>query len=478
MSTNPVQLDFSKAVPINNPAQSQPAPTDAPVSLDFSKSQPISAPAPKSDEITINPSDSLLTKAAKTVGGLAEGVGEGVFGTVAGASDLSDKATGMQPGTVNSGLHILAGDNDQTHGMAQNIGRTGEDVAEFILGDSALKGLTVSDRLLQATKAAKLVEGSPVISRIVQAGVRALRGAAVAGTQGTVKSGGNVSEGAGAAVGAGLANAAIPEAVDAAKALPGALDTIKNVVKPGAIQDAFQGQIRGIVNDAAKEYGIDAANPQSIRDVAQQTSDSLLQKARQSYQTLDQITGGRVQRFRDAVSAVERKLANLNGISSPDDEGAWIEKLNDLQDAHEQAMQEATDALKAQGKSDTAEGVLQNADRDFRRSKAMLDLSKNIRASSEGLRPELANGAKKPIPETVNTGKLVNRVNKMYDSGRLQDALGKQRSDDLVRAVNDAHAASQTAQNWIRLAKTGARYAAYGTLPFGTYEVVRHLLGE
>lgn len=488
ITTPPVPQPPPGFVPVTSGTISPPPPGFVPVGQSQTQdstapaSQPSAVSAPEADEITIDPSDSLLTKAGKTVGGLLEGVGEGVFGTVAGASDLADKMTGATPGAANKYLHTLAGDNDTSHGTAQNVGRIGEDVAEFILGDSALKGLSVSDRLLQASKTAKLVESSPILSRVFQVGVRALRGATVAGTQAELKSGGNVPDSAGAAVTGGLLNAAIPEAADALqaarKALPGALDTIRIAIRPGIVQDAFQGQIRDIVNDAAKEYGVNPSSAQSIRDVAHEVSSNLQQKARQSYQALDELTGGRVQRFQDAIRAVEGKLRNLNGIATPDAEGDWIEKLNELTDAHEQAMQEASEALKTMGKSDTAQGVLKQADTDFRRSKAMLDLSKNIRASSEGLRPELASGAKTPIPESVNTGKLVNRVNKMYDAGRLQDALGQSRAADLLRAVNDSHVANQLAQSWRGIVKKYGGYAAAGALPFGGYELVRHLLGE
>jgi len=487
MATNPVQLDFSKAVPINQPAQPQ-SDSGSGVTLDFSKAQPISAqptattptPAPaqpsspQSEEIQINPGDSLLTKAAKTVGGLFQGVGEGVFGTAAGASDLIDKATGMQPGGVNRYLHTLSGDNYQTHGAAQNVGRVGEDVAEFILGDEALKGLSVSEKLAQATKAAKVIEDSPLLSRVVQVGVRALRGATVAGTQGAVKSGGDTGTALASGVAGGVGNAVVPEVGDALQAaknaLPGALDTIKTVIKPGLIQDAFQGQIRDIINSAAKDAGVDTSNASSIRDVAQDVSNALQSRAKAAYQALDDATGGRVQRFSDAIKAVQQKLRNLNGIQTPDDEGAWIEKLNDLQDAHEKAMQEAEAA-------GVPRSLLDKANADYKASKSMLDLSKNIRASAEGLRPELASGAKKPIPETVNTGKLFSRVQKMYDSGRLQDALGN-RAAELVQAVNDSHAVNQLAQSWRGIMKKYTGYAAIGALPFGGYEAVRHFLGE
>jgi hypothetical protein len=425
-----------------------------------------------SDEIQINPSDNLLTEGAKAVGGTMEGIGEGVFGTLAGAGDLL--------GVHSQTLHSLAGDNNTTHGLPQSAGRSVEDLAEFFLGDEALKGLSLSDRLMKASKMAKMVEESPLLNRALQAGVRAIRGGAVGTVQGAVKTE-NVPDALVAGATGAVGDSVVPEVFDAAKAAPGAISnaaqTLRNVIQPGAIQEAFQGQVRGIVNDAAKEYGVNTSAAQSIRDVAQEVSNSLQGKAKATYQSLDDLLGGRAQRFTDALKNVQQKIRELNGID-PDQEGAYVEKLNDLQDAHDKAMDEADAALKAQGKSSTARGLLDQANSDFRKSKAMLDVNRAIRSSSEGLRPELASGTAKAIPEHVNTGKLFGRVNKLYDAGRLQDALGQQRSEDLLRAVNDSHVSSQTAQSWARLAKTGAKYAAYGALPFGGYEIVRHLLGE
>ena len=381
----------------------------------------------------------------------------------------------MQPGAVNKELHTLAGDNNSSHGLPQSAGRGIEDLAEFVMGDSALKGLSVSERLMKAGKFAQMVEDSPVLNRIFQAGVRAVRGATVGTVQGGIKSGGDASEALASGAAGAIGNAVVPEAIDAgkaaAKALPGALDTIRTAIKPGIIQDAFQGRIRDIVNDAAKEFGVNPSSATSIRDVAQEVSNSLQSKAKASYQALDDATGGRVQRFSDAIKAVQQKLRNLNGIQTPDDEGAWIEKLNDLTDAHEQAMQEA----ESQG---VPRSLLDQANGDFRKSKAMLDLSRAVRSSSEGLRPELAMGAKNPIPEKVNTGKLFSRVQKLYDSGRLQDAVGQSRAADLLRAVNDSHAASQLAESVRGMVKKYGGYAAGAALPVGGFELVKHLLGE
>lgn len=485
MSTNPVQLDFSKAVPLSNqPAQPQ-SDSGAGVTLDFSKAQPVGANAP-------TPSSSPQPKpggddqwgpqwasdASEAVKNAVVGAGKGVLSTVSGTDEwarqhlpalLTENPLTGKPADLQH-VHEMA----TPHGTAQNVGNGIEDLAEFFLGDEALKGLSLSDRLLKASKTARAIEESPLLNRAFQAGVRALRGGTVGAVQGGAKTG-DLSQAAGAGVAGALGNAVVPEAFDAAKAAPqavsDAVQTLRNVIQPGAIQDAFQGQIRGIINDAAKEYGVNPSSATSIRDVAQDVSNQLQGRAKAAYQALDEASGGRVQRFSDAIKAVQRKLSNLNGIQTPDDEGAWIQKLNDLQDAHDKAMQEAEDA-------GVPSQLLNQANADFRKSKAMLDLSKQIRATSEGLRPELAPGANKPMPEKVNTGGLFKRVNKLYDSGRLQDALGKSRSDDLLRAINDSHVASQTAQSWAKLAKTGAKYAAYGALPFGGYEIVRHLLGE
>jgi hypothetical protein len=472
----------------SQPAQpaTQSGPDTSGIVWDKQPIQPVQtspASAPQSNEITINPSDSLLTKAGKTVSGLFEGVGEGALSTITGTDDWARQH--LPAFMTNSDLgfgapanleHVkeVSGSNGASHGIPQSVGRGAEDIAEFILGDSALKGLTVSQRLATATKYAKLVEDSPVISRIVNAGIRALRTGTVAGTETGLKTG-NASDAATSGVVGGVTAGVVPEAIDAGKAavkaLPGALDTIRTAIKPGIIQDAFQGRIRDIVNDAAKEFGVNPSSATSIRDVAQEVSNSLQSKAKASYQALDDATGGRVQRFSDAIKAVQQKLRNLNGIQTPDDEGAWIEKLNDLTDAHEKAMQEA----ESQG---VPRSLLDQANGDFRKSKAMLDVSRAVRSSSEGLRPELATGAKNPIPETVNTGKLFNRVQKLYDSGRLQDALGQSRAADMLRAVNDSHAASQLAESVRGMVKKYGGYAAGAALPVGGFELVKHLLGE
>jgi hypothetical protein len=58
---------------------------------------------------------------------------------------------------------------------AQKIGVGAEGIAEFFLGDEALKGLSIAERLGMASKVAKLAETNPVIARIISGGLNAAR---------------------------------------------------------------------------------------------------------------------------------------------------------------------------------------------------------------------------------------------------------------------------------------------------------------
>lgn len=65
--------------------------------------------------------------------------------------------------------------------VARDIGEVGGNVAQFILGDEALKGLSLADRLGVASKIAKAVEGSPKAAKALDIGMTALRQGAVSG---------------------------------------------------------------------------------------------------------------------------------------------------------------------------------------------------------------------------------------------------------------------------------------------------------
>lgn len=72
-------------------------------------------------------------------------------------------------------------DNEQPS-IGRDIGEVGGNVAQFILGDEALKSLSLADRLGVASKIAKAVEGSPKAAKALDIGMTALRQGTVGGT--------------------------------------------------------------------------------------------------------------------------------------------------------------------------------------------------------------------------------------------------------------------------------------------------------
>lgn len=248
---------------------------------------------------------------------------------------------------------------------------------------------------------------------------------------------------------------------------------------PHRFQDLLQGGIRGILDEAADELGVPRSEASSIRDVGDNLAAAAKQKATDAYKTLDEASGGRIQRFRDAIQNVQQKIRELNGID-PDQEGAYVEKLNDLQAAHDKAMQEASAELKAKGvNAASAKEMLDDADRTFRQSKATSELSRKIKQATEGLRPELQAGARRATPETINAAKLNRGVNALRDAAgksgimsRLEEAIGQERAGKLLQLTNDAAAIEKTNAAWQRMAKLALRYGL--ALPAG-YEIFRHI---
>ena len=85
-------------------------------------------------------------------------------------------------GFGNSEIPIQSPEYLQAHGFGENVGKVGEGVAEFFLGDEALKGLSISEKLAEAANVSKTLEKYPRLAAAMQVGIGAMRaGAAQAG---------------------------------------------------------------------------------------------------------------------------------------------------------------------------------------------------------------------------------------------------------------------------------------------------------
>jgi hypothetical protein len=82
--------------------------------------------------------------------------------------------------------------------------------------------------------------------------------------------------------------------------------------------------------------------------------------------------------------------------------------------------------------------TVETARTTYKQASALEDLNKLVEFSVSGTRPEIAGKFPSQIfnPETVDAGKLSDRLNKLYNSGRLQEALGKQQAKDVI-ALSD-----------------------------------------
>jgi hypothetical protein len=471
-------------VTVRGPGATAPAP---PTNAQASSSQTdpgdwVTVSGGPSTTSTSNNSGGILGSAE----GFAQGVGKEITGTVSSLDDAMSKIPGIgswltspimsdhsaaASQATRSAEHDYANSADPNHPTAEALGRGTAGLGEILLTDGALRGLSLSQRLLQAGKLADAVESSPTLQRIVSAGIRAIRsGAASAAVTGASTEDPNAAIGAG--VTGGILGGVGPEVPGAIKA---AGRTVSNAVGavvdrfPATYQDALQSGIRNTLNDVADSMGVTRSNAPSIRDVAHDVANAAEARAKAAYQQLDDVTGGRAQRFRDAIKNVQQKVNELNGID-PDLEGHYVERLNDLMDAHENAMQEAQAA-------GIPRNQLAQADQDFRRNISLKELGSKIRQATTGLRPEMAQGAARPIPERVDPNKLLNGLNKLYDSPkqRLTNALGTNGAKKILQLANDAASIARTNQAWKRLATHVAPGAA-GAIGLG--EIVHHLFGE
>ena len=209
---------FQHQTPAPSVSRSTAKPTGAIIEAD---------PHPSWDLVHHDPGESMGMQALKDIGGVIEGGGESLADTIAGTADIVNKVTGgIIPKSVTDTLHAAAGQNGGLADNAHKVGYAGETLLEFLMGDEAIKSLSLADRLQKSALVAKALENSPrvmkalqlganmskvttelgpeeqalikkypVLARLVGAGMDAIRAGFTQGVQTTVRTGGNVGQG-------------------------------------------------------------------------------------------------------------------------------------------------------------------------------------------------------------------------------------------------------------------------------------------
>ena len=267
--------DDSLPQPVASAATDQPDPNQAvaapPLPAGATAEQPTAAPPPLPEGASYEKpaqEPGTLQKVGQVAGDVATGAVKGVEGTTEGIGSLISKIPGVDGIIPKEGL---TAENLQAtpHGTAQMIGYGGENLAEFMLGDEALKGLSLADKFKKISGVMGILENSPrlmralqlgsdigkattelgpeeqaairkspILARLVGTGMDALRAGAVQGAQTAVKTGGDVGEavkqGAETAVSAGVLGTAFGALGRAAEKAGEAGTAVKAASEAGA----------------------------------------------------------------------------------------------------------------------------------------------------------------------------------------------------------------------------------------------------
>lgn len=404
MATSPVTIDPSDV-------QAHVDPTDVQVD---SGTPPAAPPTGSVGE------QNFVNPMAQAGADMLTGVGQGVAGTVHGTGELIRKGLNF--------VHAGAGDTvvppsgqkalDQAAtpvNTAQKVGKTAEDIGEFVTGDEALKGLSLGKRALEAAGLAEKYEkASPFVKAAIEHTMNAVRSGTTAGAVTTAKTG-DVGEGAKAGAGAAVGSVALGAASDlvgagvkyvrAAKAfkdLPGALDKgLSDIVSQKAVADG----LKATTGTTAAEHLADSALQYQTR-------------AKAAYQMVDNAVDGELQPIQDKLTAV-KKAIKVNTDLNPD----LASKLIDQKQQLEKSLQGAIERAKANGVPD-AEKIIKQADSDYNKFRAQSDLSTRLQKAAG---PE---GAASPAglhqwSKQLGTPKVVG------GTSRMAQALG----DDGAKAV-------------------------------------------
>ena len=223
--------------------------------------------------------------------------------------------------------------------------------------------------------------------------------------------------------------------------------------------------------EVAKQYeaGLQpVAGHPSITKNMEQAADAVYGMSKNDYDVLDEATNGRFQQFRDKAFNSRRELQDLG--TSEDDYKREASILKGLKD-NEDSMREAFAEARAKG---VDPALINRADANFRKSQAMYELDSVIkRAHTAGMGgTEGVSSAEylKQRPEALNLKYLRNRVETMFKSGRLSDALGEDGARDMLNQVNDAH----LKETHILRNQHIAKYAGYTTGALGLGAVAHY----
>jgi hypothetical protein len=437
----------------------------------MSTATPISAqPTPsdtQSNPATSTPQPSTLQKAANAAGefgaGIVPGMVESMGDTIQSLPWVGKKILSPEAMTAER-AYFAPGSAAEKYG--QTTGHIAEPILEFVLGDEALKGVALADKLGIAGKIAKISQESPYIGKILQHGVNAARTGTV-GTAEALAKGATLPQ----AVETGVATGLGTEAVNAvADAIPSAVGGAKQIVQGEKVaQPAVQQTVRQGVQAATENAGTaDESLTANIKNqsllgrnqtIVDQHLDALRGLEQDAYDRMDEAAGFDMKSEKAQLANDQYKIKQLGNTEA---DVAQKEKLTSSIQDSQARIADAEAKMKEAGIDPTEADALHKqrmAGGDFK--KALIQAT-----SSDG--------------QTVNVNSLLNASKKLQFSkygNRLEQFFGSpEAADQFVSGLEQAQKTGMSAAKVQQVAKWIGVKALYGAGFAAGADVIKSLV--
>lgn len=368
-------------------------------------------------------------------GSVAQGFAKGTLETGHTIGRLINKATGDKIQWLPTSVKD---DKLEAHGAGETIGKMGEGLAEFVLGDEALKGMSIAEKLGIAQKVTDLAKSYPTLAKLISFGMNAARGSTIGGITGGLHGGAS-----GAAIGATMGGAT--EAVGSPEAKQAA-STVWDTITGKAIQSKLQTAIRSVLGDTAETANAGHLPAGELRESANTLADNLQSQAKALYKKIDDATQGEFTNIQGKIKNVENRLRDIAGTDDEAEERLYNQKV-----ALNVRMDEAIEAAKKAGVNPS---IADDARNTWHQMSALRDVDSQIKAAMPG--------AKQVKGEVVDPTAFANRVQKLYDSGRLQAAVGGKNARQMLTDARSAVQSSNRLQTARTVGKAAVKIAGYG----------------
>jgi hypothetical protein len=345
----------------------------------------------------------------------------------------------------------------QSANAGESVGKVGENIAEFLMGDEALKSVSVAEKLGLAEKVSKLAKQSPTLAKILSSGLTAIRTGTVGTSQGLAH-----GEDAGTALEQGAVTGVGGGAVEAASGvLPKIAGTAKTITSD--VPADTESKLVNAVGDIAEKAGFERSDASTLKEATDHLATSYQQRAATAYKQLDDAAPG----FQELKDKIAQGMKAVRAQQQIDPDRA-AEIARDLE-KNKSAME---DLLSPEQKQQWVD-----ADADWSKYKALQTVKGKVNAAAT----DLTSNALQDVSK-LKSGmqSLANRTVKGTPVDVLQRAFGNDANTlkNIVQSGAKTAEAKSDALNYLYGALKGAAIVGgASTVVHYVYDPIKGLVG-